>query len=203
VRAKRAPVSPPTTPGTAPRAPQQKLHLPLVAPALAPMEREPIGCLTCALCCSYIAVAIDGPDSVKAATEILWHLYHDYVSVYRDSDDEWMVQFETRCRHLQEDNKCAIYETRPHICRTYSEVSCEVNADDEGMNFYSPDAFLAYLESRSRRIFAGVKKGFMPSSEHLAARKLGVRRQPPRFQERFSALRSSGSASGSASGSGK
>lgn len=173
----------------APPPARQKLHLPLAAPALPPQEREPIGCLTCALCCSYIAVAIDGPDSVKSATEILWHLYHDYVSVYRDSDDEWMVQFETRCRHLQDDNKCAIYDTRPHICRTYSELTCEVNADDEGTNFYSPESFLRYLETRSKRIYAGVKKGYMPGAEHLAPRKLGVRRQPPRFEQRFFALR--------------
>ena len=126
---------------------REKLHLPLAAVQArgdSVGERKQVGCLSCALCCSYIAVAIDGPVSVKAATEILWHLYHDYVSVYRDSDDEWMVQFETRCRHLQDDNKCAIYETRPHICRTYSELTCEVNSDDEGTNFYSPESFLAY-----------------------------------------------------------
>ncbi|HEY6877636.1 MAG TPA: YkgJ family cysteine cluster protein [Polyangiales bacterium] len=148
-----------------------------------------VPCLKCGLCCSYIAVAIDAPDSVKAATEILWHLYHDYVSVYRDSDDEWMVQFETRCRHLASDNKCKIYETRPHICRTYSEDTCEVNADDEGMSFYSPDTFLAYLQTRSKRIYAGVQKGYLPGPEHLKPRKLGTDRAPPRFEQRFQVLR--------------
>lgn len=172
--------------------PRPKLHLPLAAPALPPTERKQVGCLSCALCCSYIAVAIDGPDTVKAATEILWHLYHDYVTVYRDSEDEWMVQFESRCRHLQDDNKCAIYETRPHICRTYSELTCEVNSDDEGTNFYSPASFLEYLEKRSRRIYARVKKDFMPGAEHLAPRKLGVRRMPPRFEQRFAELRAEG-----------
>jgi Fe-S-cluster containining protein len=171
---------------------RQKLRLPLVAPALPASNRKQVGCLSCALCCSYIAVAIDGPVSVKAATEILWHLYHDHVSVYRDSDDEWMVQFETRCRHLQDDNKCAIYETRPHICRTYSELTCEVNADDEGTNFYSPESFLAYLATRSRRIYARVKKDFVPGAEHLAPRKLRAQRRQPRFEQRFAALRAQG-----------
>lgn len=161
-----------------------KHHLPL-----APKTPERVSCLTCALCCSYIAVAIDGPDSVRAATEILWHLYHDHVSVYRDADDEWMVQFETRCRHLLSDNKCAIYETRPPICRTYSEQTCEVNADDEGMSFYSPETFLAYLAKRSRRIHALVAKKYMPAAEHLAPRVLKPMREPPRFEQRYQALR--------------
>ncbi|MDB4973754.1 MAG: hypothetical protein JWN48_2095 [Myxococcaceae bacterium] len=169
-----------------------KRHLPLASAAAiasAETERAPVPCLTCGLCCTYIAVAIDGPDSVKSATEILWHLYHDHVSIYRDSDDEWMVQFETRCRHLQSDNKCAIYETRPHICRTYSEVTCEVNADDEGMSFYSPESFLHYLAQRSRRIYALVQKRYLPAPQHLAARTLKGVRQPPSFEKRFLALR--------------
>lgn len=148
---------------------------------VVPPPRTPVGCLTCALCCSYIAVEIDAPSSVKSATEILWHLYHHQVSVYRDSDDEWVVQFETRCRHLLEDNKCGIYETRPHICREYSEESCEVNAEDEGTTFHTPAAFLAYLQGRSKRIYNAVAKGFMPAAEHLGpAAKL-----PPRPKQSF------------------
>jgi Fe-S-cluster containining protein len=154
---------------------------------VAPPRRQ-VGCLTCALCCSYIAVEIDGPDSVKAATEILWHLYHHHVSVYRDGDDDWVVQFETRCRHLLDDNKCAIYETRPHICREYSEESCEVNAEDEGQTFYTPEAFLAYLQQRNKRIYAGVRKAYMPSSEHLGAVTPPARRGPS-FERRYKALR--------------
>lgn len=167
--------------------PPEKRHLPLaLSPAKPP---EQVGCLTCALCCTYIAVAIDAPDSVRAATEILWHLYHDHVSVYRDSDDEWMVQFETRCRHLLSDNRCGIYETRPPICRGYSEVTCEVNADDEGMSFYAPDAFLAYLQTRSRRIYGLVQKRYLPGPEHLTERTLSRTREPPSFKRRYEALR--------------
>jgi uncharacterized protein len=164
---------------------KNKRQLPL-SPSLDKHGRVP--CLKCGLCCTYIAVAIDAPDSVKSATEILWHLYHDHVSIYRDSDDEWMVQFETRCRHLASDNKCAIYDSRPHICRTYSEETCEVNADDEGMSFYSPDTYLAYLQQRSRRIYAGVQKGYLPKPEHLKPRKP---RQPDatRFEQRFEVMR--------------
>ncbi len=148
-----------------------------------------MGCLTCGLCCSYIAVEIDGPSSVKSATEILWHLYHHNVSVYRDNDDDWVVQFETRCRHLADDNKCAIYETRPHICREYSEQTCEVNAEDQGITFYSPEEFLAYLKGRNRRIYAAVEKRFMPGPEHLAPLPQTKKQAAASFQTRFRAVR--------------
>ena len=177
------------------KAPPAKKRLPLYSAPLkrsASPQTEPraaVPCLTCGLCCTYIAVAIDAPDSVRAATEIMWHLYHDHVSVYRDSDDEWMVQFETRCRHLLADNKCAIYETRPPICRTYSEVTCEVNAEDEGTSFYSPEAFLSYMRGRSRQIYAAIAKRYLPEAEHLAARSSVSLRRQPSFEKRYRALR--------------
>jgi Fe-S-cluster containining protein len=30
---------------------------------------------------------------------------------------EWMVEGTTRCKHLLEDNRCAIYEARPWVCK--------------------------------------------------------------------------------------
>jgi Fe-S-cluster containining protein len=156
-----------------------------------PNQRTQVPCLTCGLCCTYLAVEISAPDSVKAATEILWHLYHESVSVYRDSDDEWMVQFETRCKHLASDNKCAIYEHRPQICRDYEAESCEVNADDEGRTFYDARDFLTYLQTRSTRIYALVKKKYLPADEHLGRAVPGDRKPIP-FDQRFAKLRKMG-----------
>jgi Fe-S-cluster containining protein len=148
-----------------------------------------IGCLECALCCTYVAVEISAPDSVQTATEVLWYLYHEHMSVYRDSDDEWMLQFETRCRNLQDDNKCAIYETRPPICRTYSAVTCEVNSSDEGTTFYDAEAFLAYLKTRSSRVYRAIAKRYLPPANMLALQQpLGTKPLPP-FGQRFAALR--------------
>ena len=58
-------------------------------------ERVQVPCLTCALCCTYIALEIDAPDTAKGASEVLWYLYHDRVTVYYDpdeGDDGWHVQ---------------------------------------------------------------------------------------------------------------
>ena len=36
---------------------------------------------------------------------------------------------QTPCRHLGADNRCTIYASRPHICRTYSTTNCEYRDD--------------------------------------------------------------------------
>ena len=35
----------------------------------------------------------------------------------------------TTCKHLQPDNLCGIYETRPQICRDYTTENCEYEDD--------------------------------------------------------------------------
>ena len=156
-------------------------------PVLSDTRRQ-VPCLTCALCCSYIAVEIDGPSSVRAATDILWYLYHGGVSIYVD-DEGWMVQIDTRCRHLQDDNKCAIYEHRPPMCRTYSEMTCEVNADEVGTTFHSAAEYLEYLKEHHRRIYNLVQKRFIPGEEALRG---GPNKPLGPFKPRFDAVRTLG-----------
>ncbi|MGD8862709.1 MAG: YkgJ family cysteine cluster protein [Myxococcales bacterium] len=152
--------------------------------------REPVHCLSCGLCCTYIAVEIDGPDSVSSAAEILWHLYHEGVSIYCE-DDEWMVQIETRCQHLQDDLKCAIYEHRPTICREYDEVGCEVNAEDVGQLFFTPAEFLDWLKTHHKRVHTLLSKKYVPGEEHLQG-SIGRRRRVVPFKRRFGQLRAMG-----------
>ena len=56
-------------------------------------------------------VGINAPTHARYATDILWYLYHQSVSVYRDDDGEWAVIFDARCRHLQDDLLCASTRT--------------------------------------------------------------------------------------------
>ncbi|HKU40059.1 MAG TPA: YkgJ family cysteine cluster protein [Polyangiales bacterium] len=154
-----------TAPGSThkPNKPNQaKLHLPLVRSA---PQTTQFGCAECGLCCTYLAIEIDGPTSVKRATELLWYLYHEHVSLYVN-DDDWMVQFETTCRFLTPERRCGIYATRPHICREFSEQECEVNTGDgDGLTFYTPAAFMAHLKQTRPRVHALVMKGFAPPEE--------------------------------------
>jgi Fe-S-cluster containining protein len=138
-------------------------NLPIVANA-----PKQVGCLSCGLCCSYVAVDCEDPSTLRGATNILWYLYHDGVSVYTDGED-WMVTFDTRCRHLQDDNKCRIYETRPEICREFDETSCEVNADDLGTTFVDVPEFLTWLQQNNRRIHTLLSKRYRPGDDLMLA----------------------------------
>jgi Fe-S-cluster containining protein len=147
--------------GHSERSPRGKLQLPVLA---QPKAGGKFDCSQCGLCCTYLAIEIDGPTSVKRATELLWYLYHQDVSLYVN-DDSWMVQFETTCRHLTADRRCGVYATRPHICREFSEQDCEVNTGDDGQTFYTVAAFMDYLKKAKPRIHKLVMKDYAPAPE--------------------------------------
>ncbi len=127
---------------------------------------EPSGgglkCVTCARCCSYVAVAINAPTTPHLATDIVWHLYHPQVVVYRDGNGQWSVLFESRCRYLGEDLRCGIYAERPHICRSFRESTCEANSPHGGLVFTAPEEFLAYLKKRRPDLHARIAKKHLP-----------------------------------------
>jgi Fe-S-cluster containining protein len=98
------------------------------------MRREdlPPGDVLCnhcsAKCCKYFALAIDEPTEHKDWEFVRWYLLHDAATIFRE-DGQWYLLVHTVCKHLQSDNRCGIYHTRPQICRDYSTKDCEY--DDE------------------------------------------------------------------------
>lgn len=137
----------------------KKIPLPVVSePPAAPL----VPCLECGKCCTYVAVGINAPTTPRTATDILWYLYHQGVSVYRDHDGEWAVMFDARCRHLQDDLLCSVYADRPHICRAFDNTGCEVNAPG-GMTVYrQPAEFLGYLKEKRPKVYEAVAKKYLP-----------------------------------------
>ena len=81
-----------------------------------------------AKCCKYFALPIDTPENWKDFEFIRWYLVHDRASVFIDEGD-WYLMVHTTCKHLQDDHRCGIYETRPDICREYSTHNCEYEDD--------------------------------------------------------------------------
>ena len=77
-----------------------------------------------AKCCKYFALPIDTPKTYEDFQYIRWYLLHDAASVFVD-DGIWYLLVQTQCKHLQSDNRCGIYETRPTICSEYSTDKCE------------------------------------------------------------------------------
>lgn len=81
-----------------------------------------------AKCCRYFALPIEMPKSRKDFDFVRWYLLHERASVFTE-DETWYLLVHTRCRHLQDDYRCAIYDRRPHICREYSVDNCEYEDD--------------------------------------------------------------------------
>lgn len=81
-----------------------------------------------AKCCHYFALPIDEPTCRKDFDFIRWYLLHDRATVFVD-EETWYLLVHTTCKHLQDDNRCGIYETRPQICREYTTNECEFEDD--------------------------------------------------------------------------
>lgn len=76
-------------------------------------------------CCRYFALPIDTPESWYDYENIRWYLLHDRATVFVD-DDTWYLLVHTKCRFLNDTtNLCEQYESRPQICRSYSNKKCE------------------------------------------------------------------------------
>jgi Fe-S-cluster containining protein len=81
-----------------------------------------------AKCCRYFALAIETPEDFEDFEFIRWYLLHERASVFKDNDD-WYLLVHSVCKHLQSNNLCGIYETRPQICRDYTTKNCEYDED--------------------------------------------------------------------------
>jgi uncharacterized protein len=138
---------------------------------LLPTPRPLVECTECARCCRYLGVGINAPTTPRLATDVLWYLYHERVSVYRDEQGEWSVLFETRCRNLRDDLRCDVYAERPHICRSFDNRECDVNAPGErALTFQEPSEFLAWLEAKRPRLYAKLEGRFTPPRYAPSAR---------------------------------
>ena len=117
------------------------------------MTREllPAGKVLCeyctAKCCRYFALPIDTPDSERDFDFMRWFLLHERASVFVE-DESWYLLVHTECKHLQPDNRCGIYETRPEICREYTTDNCEYDEDSTYEKYFeTPEQVAEYIEA--------------------------------------------------------
>ncbi len=98
-------------------------------PARESLAPDEVLCDHCsAKCCRYFALPIETPVDREDFDFIRWYVLHDLVTVFAEGDD-WYIMVHTTCQHLQSDNLCGIYETRPQICRDYTTDNCEYEDD--------------------------------------------------------------------------
>jgi Fe-S-cluster containining protein len=103
------------------------------------------------LCCRYFALPIDNPTVKRDYDNIRWYLLHQNVVIFIE-DKQWYMGILNRCKALQPDNRCGIYETRPAICRSYSTDNCDYHAGDYGYDrlFTSAEALWEYAKDTLR-----------------------------------------------------
>lgn len=112
-----------------------------------------------ARCCRYFAMSIDTPKTWEQFDNMRWYMMHGPLSVFVDGAS-WFLLVPGDCKHLQDDNMCGTYHTRPQICRDYTTDSCEY--DNEGVYdqfFETPEQLWEYahaiLPARPRRAPGG------------------------------------------------
>lgn len=101
-----------------------------------------------AKCCRYFALPISTPQNFADLEYIRWYLLHEQATVFIE-DETWYLLVHTVCRHLQDDHRCGIYETRPQICRDYTTDNCEY--DDSytyDQYFETPEQIAEYTNAR-------------------------------------------------------
>jgi Fe-S-cluster containining protein len=103
----------------------------LLKPKLRRDELKPgeVLCSHCtAKCCRYFALPIEDPTTREDWEFIRWYLLHGGATVFKE-DGSWYLLVHSECKHLESDNRCGIYHTRPQICREYSTENCEYEDD--------------------------------------------------------------------------
>jgi Fe-S-cluster containining protein len=117
-----------------------------------------------AYCCNYFAFGIDVPEDRRDYESLLWQIAHENVSFYIYRKD-WYIMIHSRCNFLMPDNKCAIYEHRPYMCREHSTESCEYTGDDYGFteHFKSYDELLTYIKTNTNFRFKQELTGIPPN----------------------------------------
>ncbi len=86
-------------------------------------SKNPCG-LCLADCCKEVAVSINSPKTKKDWDEIKWLVAHKNIQVFKDFENDWLVEFFTPCEKLDTKNRCTIYKKRPYICKNHPADNC-------------------------------------------------------------------------------
>ncbi len=149
-----------------------------------PRHQIPLGesvCSYCiAKCCRYFSLPIKTPVTWDDYDEMRWFLAHGETIIYLEKGT-WYLLVLAKCQYLLPDNRCAIYETRPQICRDYESDNCEY---DEGWKFErvfeSPEQMWEYAEAvlpPRRKPERPAARSTPPPLVQIGPR-IGVRREP-------------------------
>lgn len=89
------------------------------------------GCTGCASCCNDVSVELDKPKNFDDFETIKWMVVHENIRVYKDQENEWLVEFITKCKKLDKKKRCLIYDKRSTICRDHKPDECITNGEGD------------------------------------------------------------------------
>jgi len=138
-----------------------------------------------ALCCRYIALEVDAPTEPKDFENLRWYMLHERVTIFVEGR-RWYVQIFNKCTALGPDNQCTRYETRPAICREYTDSWCDrdevAGKTADALTFHTLDQLESWRDTWVKRWEARRRRARRQSAEKAAAtrRKNARRRKPAR-----------------------
>lgn len=87
--------------------------------------------------------------NIETSQEIISEESEDEIEEDEDEDEgeQWFIQFQTKCKKLNSNGLCTIYQERPEICRNHSQETCEkyVDKDDTKVEFDNADDFSKWV----------------------------------------------------------
>ena len=129
-------------------------------------------------CCRYVAIEIDTPRTDEDFDDIRWYVAHRKVTVFKH-DGEWHFNVNTKCKQLDKDGRCKMYDKRPRICREYELDECEEDGLDYEVNLCTVKraaAMPAHVGSVSSDGVHGFRAGRHPRGGEDARGARGPRR---------------------------
>ena len=104
-----------------------------------------------AVCCGYVSMEIDEPETREDFEYNLWMIAHRKVSFYID-EQKWHINFNSPCQFLGKDQKCKIYDKRFSVCRNHKTDACEVTGDYDFTEYFKTyDELLNYIKKKHPR----------------------------------------------------
>ena len=91
---------------------------------------------------------------------------------------QWYIGMASRCKQLQADNRCGIYETRPLICRAYSTDNCDWHGGE--YNFETLFTSAEQLETFAKTALAEERERNRKKRARAAARGKKLKRPAPK-----------------------
>jgi Fe-S-cluster containining protein len=97
---------------------------------------------------------IDKPEDKDDYNYLFWYLHHKNIGIYIGWDNKWYLEFLTKCKKLNYQGNCKIYENRPKICQDYNQKDCtKYNSEPaEKIYFKTVEDLENYLQKKKIKI---------------------------------------------------